>query len=438
MPPIPIPEREEQALTEVGHTDISRWVAALQVVLLLATISGVPLLQAILADSAGAMEVALEVLPEAARAVRRDGLLAANRVLSSGIGRFEETLEEESLLRSWVLPPAQRLLTDLLGVGNEQAYLGRDGWLFFRDDFDHVTGPGFLEPERLRRAQVEGLRVADPLPAILGFHSDLAARGIELVVMPTPIKPTVHPELLVARASGSGLIHNPSFGDFLDRLHAAGVTVFDPATFLAAAKARGEGPFYLRTDTHWTPEAMELSARELASALEDLIRWRHPAGDQLVRRRATVLGPGDIARMLEHPGPGGSWTSERTEVSRVMTRQGRPWKPDRDSEVLLLGDSFTNIYSDTALGWGSGAGLAEQLSFELGRSVDRIAHNAGGSWSSRQALARGVSTETGADRLAGKRVVVYQFAARELSAGDWKVIELTDPTVQPEIEVTGQ
>ncbi|MCP4200588.1 MAG: hypothetical protein GY769_01475 [bacterium] len=436
---IEIPEREQQALREAGHTEVSRAVAALLVVLLLVTISGVPLLQAVLADGAGAMEVAMGALPEVARTARQEGLVAANRRLLAEIDQFEETLEEESFLRRWVLPPAQRLLTESLGVGNEQAYLGRDGWLFFRDDFDHVTGRGFLEPRVLKSEHVEGSRTANPLPAIVGLHSDLAARGIELVVMPTPVKPTLYPELLTSGASGEALIHNPSFDDLLDRLEAEGVTVFDPATVLADAKARGEGPLYLRTDTHWAPHAVELSARALASLLEDLVELSRPSSKPFVRRGASVSGPGDIARMLEHPRTGESSTSERTEVSRVLTHQGRPWKPDRESEVLLLGDSFTNIYSDTALGWGTGAGLAEQLSFELGRSVDRIALNAGGAWSSRQALARGVSTSagstgsTGVDRLAGKRVVVYQFATRELSKGDWKVIELADQGVEPEI-----
>ena len=417
----PISQRQAQALKEAGHTDVSRAVSATIVTLFLATICAVPILQAVLSDTFGAVEVAAHVLPESAKTARQDGLLAANRVLLGGIERFEEVLEEESLLRRWILPTAQRLLTDVLGVGNEQAYLGRDGWLFLRDDFDHVTGRGFLEPRRLQRERLAGSRAANPLPAILGFHRDLAARGIELVVMPTPVKPTVHPEFLTA-AADSGLIHNPSFRDFLGRLESAGVTVFDPSTVLAAAKARGDEPLYLRTDTHWTPRAMELVARELASVLRDFIDSSHPQADRFVRRRAYVSGPGDLARMLEHPGAEQTWASERIEVARVLTRQGRPWTPDRKAQVLLLGDSFTNIYSDAALGWGSGAGLAEQLSFELGRSVDRIAINAGGSWSSRQALVRGTMTATGVDRLSGKRVVVYQFAARELSTGDWKML----------------
>ena len=419
----PITEREAQALKEAGHTDVSRAVSATMVTLFLATICSVPILQAVLSDTFGAADVVANVLPETARTARRDGLLAANRVLLGGIERFEEVLEEESLLRRWILPPTQRLLTDFLGVGNEQAYLGRGGWLFLRDDFDHVTGRGFLEPRRLRRERLAGSRAANPLPAILGLHRDLAARGIELVVMPTPVKPTVHPEFLAA-AADSGLIHNPSFGDFLGRLEIAGVTVFDPSTVLAAAKARSGEPLYLRTDTHWTPRAVELVARELASILRDFIDSSHPQADRFVRRRAYVSSPGDLARMLEHRGAEETRASERIEVARVLTRQGRPWTPDRKAQVLLLGDSFTNIYSDAALGWGTGSGLAEQLSFELGQGVDRIAVNAGGSWSSRQALARGTAAETRADRLAGKRVVVYQFAARELSTGDWKVLEI--------------
>jgi alginate O-acetyltransferase complex protein AlgJ len=129
-----------------------------------------------------------------------------------------------------------------------------------------------------------------------------------------------------------------------------------------------------------------------------------------------------MTRLLE---PGGAGEpSESTEASRVLTRQGRQWREDRSAEVLLLGDSFTNIYSDATVGWGTGAGLAEQLSFELGRGIDRIAVNAGGSWSSRQALARAAGSAGAADPLAGKAVVVYQFATRELSQGDWKVLPI--------------
>ena len=74
------------------------------------------------------------------------------------------------------------------------------------------------------------------------------------------------------------------------------------------------------------------------------------------------------------------------------------------------------------MGWGDSAGLAEQLSYELGRSVDRISQNDEGAHASRGVLA--TELRRGDDRLDGKRVVVFQFASRELAQGDWRVIDL--------------
>jgi hypothetical protein len=95
----------------------------------------------------------------------------------------------------------------------------------------------------------------------------------------------------------------------------------------------------------------------------------------------------------------------------------------------LLGDSFTNVFSLEGMGWGAAAGLGPQLSLALQRPIDVIAQNDSGAFVTRRALARELAA--GADRLAGKRVVIWEFAARELSAGDWKRIEL------PEAAATG-
>jgi alginate O-acetyltransferase complex protein AlgJ len=72
------------------------------------------------------------------------------------------------------------------------------------------------------------------------------------------------------------------------------------------------------------------------------------------------------------------------------------------------------------MGWGTAAGLAPHLALALGRPVDVIAQNDSGAFATRQALARELAS--GADRLAGKRVVVWELASRELLVGDWKEI----------------
>jgi alginate O-acetyltransferase complex protein AlgJ len=249
--------------------------------------------------------------------------------------------------------------------------------------------------------------------------------------MPTPVKPTIHPEFLSPRAAGAAIpIHNSSLESFERRLEEVGITLFDVSGLLAvfdvsgllAAEKRLQGdPLYLRTDTHWTPQALDRAAQELAVFLEDRVAFSEGAAAGYVERPVTVQSRGDIATMLRLGAAEKLFPAERVVSPRVLSPLGRAWRADPGAEILLLGDSFSNIYSEPGLGWGAGAGLAERLSFHLQRPVDRIALNAGGAYASRQVLARELGS--GKARLAGKRVVVYQFAARELASGDWRRLD---------------
>jgi hypothetical protein len=96
--------------------------------------------------------------------------------------------------------------------------------------------------------------------------------------------------------------------------------------------------------------------------------------------------------------------------------------PDPDGEVLLLGDSLTNVFSNPAQGMGQAAGLPEQLAFELDRPIDVIALDGKSATGVREALARR------SDGLKGKRVVVWQFGVRMLALGDgeWRKVALPE------------
>jgi alginate O-acetyltransferase complex protein AlgJ len=93
-------------------------------------------------------------------------------------------------------------------------------------------------------------------------------------------------------------------------------------------------------------------------------------------------------------------------------------QPDEKADVLLLGDSFTNVFSQAPMGWGEGAGLAPHLARALGRPLDVIAQNDSGAFATRKLLSEALGA--GEDRLAGKKLVIWEFAARELSVGDWR------------------
>ena len=421
------PRREAQAVREVGHTAVKRSVAISLSLVFLVTIGWLPLfdwMSPVEGEESSLFFTFFSRLSVDLGSVTEQGLLATNHRLKEDMDWLENTLEDSSWLRRRFVPYVQWRLAMALGLGNEQVHIGRDGSLFYRADVDHVVGRGFLNPAVLRaRSQAGDLWTAppqpDPLVALEQFVAEMEERGIRTIIMPTPVKPTVDPEPLIAGESTLAVpAQNVSFAEFVAHLEAVGVEVFDPAPLLVQAKLETSRRQYLRTDTHWTPQALDLVAAELArrieqSAVLSATRFQY-------RRQAVVIeGFGDIAEMLVLPQTQDRIPAERIESQIVLTPEGTTWRPDRTAEVLLLGDSFSNVYSDASLGWGSSAGLAEQLSFFLGRRIDKIAVNAGGARAAREALGRALAEDP--DRLANTSVVVYQFATRELSQGDWRM-----------------
>ena len=332
----------------------------------------------------------------------------------------EEQLESESVVSEWLLPRVQSVLTGMLRAGNEQVYLGQDGWLFYRPDVDYVTGAPFLDPATSRRRELAAAVQPDPVKAIVDFQDQLAARGIELIVVPVPMKPGVEAAKLSARAKQNLVLQNLSFAEFIARMQKAGIRPFDPAAVLAERKAvAANAPLFLQTDTHWRPEIMELIAEKLAAFIQSPGPTSQPIFQVSGRE---VTGVGDIARMLKLPEQQSVHRPETVTIHEVLAGN-RPWRPSKTADILLLGDSFANVFSLGALGWGESAGFAEHLSRALGeRPLDCILRNSDAAFATREILSRELAR--GRDRLAGKKLVVWEFAARELAFGDWKMLEM--------------
>jgi hypothetical protein len=439
MPEHARPSREEQAAREVGHTTVRPWVAwasTTTFVLLLLMVAAPEILRD-LGGGSGSPWAGLASAPSRAWPVAvSSGLLAGNRELLATMNDFEDELEEASVLAHRALPRVQSLLTAFLGEGNEQVIAGREGWLYFRPAVDHLTGPGFREPARLRRMAEAGEAWAappqpDPVRAIDDFAAQLAHRGIGLVVFVTPVKASLHPQGLAPSVSDDRLpIENPSLPGFLARLAELEIPAWSPAALLAEERLKTSRPQFLRTDTHWTPQAMERAAAGLAAFLRRHVAL--PEGPRLVlhRGQASAGGRGDLWALLRLSEERPLFPAEIVRTGPVVGPEGQPWEPDASADILVLGDSFTNVFSQPELGWGGGAGFVEQLAYHLQRPVDRLAVNAGGPAAARERLAALLAA--GDERLAGKRLVVYQFSARELSAGDWRLVDLS-PGAPPDV-----
>jgi hypothetical protein len=433
--------REEIAKIEIGQTNVDPSTARALVAFFLACIVTVPIIEIVVpkwvsSETAATVWSRLREIPgqmvtavasEAARGRSSvwSRAVAANRAAISGLVAFENGLEDESVLGRILRPPAQHLLSGRLGAGNERVYLGREDesgvrWLFYRPDVEYVTTRGFLEDDVIRRriataSEWRELPQPDPRRAILEFHRQLAEQGIKLIVVPTPVRPVVHPEMLVSSyAGGTTALQNPSYAFFVQSLQSQGIAIFDPADVLTSE--RQSGAQFLATDTHWRPESMELVAERLASFVEEQVVLPQVSGFDYRIDEREVINAGDTVVMLDLPSGQQLYPRERALIRRVVAPDGSAWRPDRNGDVLVLGDSFSNIYSLASMGWGDSAGLVESLSYVMRRPIDRIVQNDDGAFATRAML-----RQAGPERLARKRVVIWQFAVRELASGDWKV-----------------
>jgi SGNH hydrolase-like domain, acetyltransferase AlgX len=261
----------------------------------------------------------------------------------------------------------------------------------------------------------------------LDFRNQLAARGIELIVMPMPGKPCIDSEMMTASARQKTPLQNASFGDFKALMERQGVHLFDPVPLLIKRKAAAGGaPLYLETDTHWCPETMEFVAQQLAAFLGAL----SPLQEARLRvAEKEIAAYGDILTMLKLPAGQKIYNPQKITIKQVLVGNAL-WRPNKDARVLLLGDSFCNIFSLEPMGWGESAGFAEHLSRALGgQPLDCILRNSDGAFATREILSRELAR--GRDRLAGKKVVVWEFAVRELAFGNWKPLEMKTGQAQP-------
>ena len=119
--------------------------------------------------------------------------------------------------------------------GRSGVVVGNDGWLFSREEF---AAPLDRTPD-----------LAEAATGLIQIRDELAAKGIDLVVVPLPAKADIYREHLSEAAIPDDLVQ--LYDDFTALLDNAGVRYVDTRQPLLMAEA--EGQLFLTTDTHWTP-----------------------------------------------------------------------------------------------------------------------------------------------------------------------------------------
>lgn len=364
---------------------------------------------------------------------------------------FERALEENSWIQRRVRPLMQTFWFVTMGETGAKAVRGRDGWLFYRPDLRYLVERPSTHPDHAVRAgdKARPLDASDGAVAVMvRFREQLRERGIELVIVPVPVKPHIYPDRATRRVTSLSGAWTTRTYDVLKQLREHGVATVDlRRAFLEARSAdeaaRVAGPLYLSQDTHWTPRGVELAAEVVADELRRR-RWAPERSKSFRTERVLVNRWGDILEMMQIPALQEAYPLQRIECRQVIDpalgplipgpadRPGAYQYPGQQATILVLGDSFCRIYQypepaslgehvaeDTGPGRSSGtkrllpgsAGFVSHLALALQSPVDAIVSDGGAATDVRRKLS------THPEILEGKRVVIWVLVERDLALG---------------------
>jgi len=314
---------------------------------------------------------------------------------------YEKDMEDSS----WVVQRARpwmqfvQYLT-LKNLGRD-VLVGRDGWFFYRPDVQFEIEPWSGRDE--------------VVAVVTHFRDALAERGIRLLLVPAPGKPSVYPDRITARAAR---LERPVYEHAqgaMTQLQQAGIEIVD--LFGLFDRNRATTALYLRQDTHWSPEGMQLAAKTVAERL--LGSGAIAKGSiNYTLKPVTLKRHGDVLRMARSQQVMNAFEPEQVECSQVVREDtGEKYKDDPESQVLVMGDSFLRIYERDEPG---SAGFTAHLAHELGMPVTSIINDGGASTLVRQELNRKP------EFLRNKKIVVWEFVERDLRFGTegWQIVPL--------------
>ncbi|MDP8237128.1 MAG: hypothetical protein P9M08_12155 [Candidatus Erginobacter occultus] len=316
-------------------------------------------------------------------------------------------------------PAAERLLErsgELARAAEEEGRTvveGRDGWLFLVSELRHLAAGPFWGEAARTASRAKRAEARDPLPAILDFHRELKAKGIELILVPVPAKAAVYPHYLPGDPGAeSGVRPDPHHREFYSLLRAEGVKVLDLTDRFREGPDPARGPYYCRQDSHWSGTGCVRAAEILADKVRPLLPRTTERSYPAAWKEIEI--DGDLRRMLDDPGV-------PPEILAVRAVEGETLDPD--SPLLVLGDSHTLVFHAGGDMHTRGAGLADQLARELGRPVELVGVRGSGATPARLNLFRKARGDP--EYWNRKRAVVWIFSAREFTESDgWRLVPL--------------
>jgi hypothetical protein len=260
----------------------------------------------------------------------------------------------------------------------------------------------------------------EPQIAMLrSMREQLAARGIDLILMPFPLKEHLNVTRFVEDMPADGIVD--PYREYLHlRLLQEGLEVIDLRPALTAGLDDYEHVFYDGDDNHPAEGALRIAAR---LAAERLARYELPPSRRTFELEGVRFAvPAEFDAFPEH-----AHAPLAYAATRVLDENGEPLpRSDRRSPLLLIGDSF--LTTPRIYGVAS-AGLSAHITRHTGVVPRELSVGAG----SPQMLVH--LAKAGPELLDGVRVCVFAFREGYLYRHDpderadrWEVVELPKRT----------
>ncbi len=350
--------------------------------------------------------------------------------------KWEAEMEDVSIFANTLRPPMQFVRFALLHDGGEKAVLGRRGWYFYKPGFDYLVRPYMRDPRSIIVDPNDKPVVDNPIKAITTFEKQLNEKGVELLVVVVPGKPSVYPEMLDKDFDSQRAVTFSHSMRAMKDLREAGIEVVDLFTpFKEERKrdAQAGDSLYLKKDTHWRARGLRTAARTVAERVKQY-PWYRDGNVTYELDSVMVDRIGDVGTMTTLPAfklrelrlafeaePTKCYQVYQVErddsTGEVLSR--RLYRDDysRRSNILLLGDSFSRIYQTDA---PRSAGWISHLAYHLKQPLSTIVNDGGASTLVRQTLSRK------SNLLRGKKLVIWEFVERDFRYGaeGWKDVEL--------------
>ena len=286
---------------------------------------------------------------------------------------------------------------------------GKDGWLFFAPELRHLSVGQFWGDAAKRVSRAPNPEFADPLPAILDFKAQLNSAGISLIFVPIPAKATIYPAMISEYGDTTARTDEYHL-KFYDILQEHGINVLDLTSLFLKNRFTDAGPVYCKQDTHWSGQGCVLAAEAIAKAI-GTPSWAAGIPKPPIETETRTLEiTGDLWKELGDE----KLQKEQLRLTHIKDGVGASW---RASPVVLLGDSHNLVFHIGGNMHAQGAGLPDQLAYQLGFPVDVVAVRGSGATPSRLNLFRR------RDNMKGKRVVVWCLSVREFTEGQgWRKV----------------